>query len=456
MTKSTPQIVIIGGILKTNNYHHKDILFFSRLYLGGPVGLFTGIQIKILIPEINVVIYEKHEQYQRNHVLRLNKRVTFFGLLPSPLLTNMINNLPSIVRTSVFETQLLELTKQLQIPIIYKIIDNLNEFSKSQIIIGADGSHSIVRQLIFNNQMKTEQILKYVLEIKYEVYGQGEKLDYLRHEYRTQKILKYLTDEHIGTQKDHRTPITLHLLIDQQMYEQMKSATFKNPYYLHTHQHLIPKDLLESITIWFNVKEKYANEKRIENSEKITCIALFYYESIDFVHNDKEKHQYICLVGDAAFGVPFFRSLNNGLICSQKLASSIRIFFNEYSSEIHHENLLTNFKFKVSTTVNQLHSFINVNKPLKAYNQFVHFLAKEEIFLAQNKANFLFAKEMMNKINGIVPWQVNKWSPEKLEKFKKKTNDDSQVNGEICFNSEEDEIFVQEFDYVPSMTIQDE
>ncbi|CAF5122095.1 unnamed protein product, partial [Rotaria sp. Silwood1] len=73
--------------------------------------------------------------------------------------------------------------------------------------------------------------------------------------------------------------MTLHLLIDKQIYEQMKSATFKQPYYLHSHQHLIPKDLLETITIWFNVKKEYANEQRIENSEKIT-------------------------LGDAAFGVP--------------------------------------------------------------------------------------------------------------------------------------------------------
>ena len=45
--------------------------------------------------------------------------------------------------------------------------------------------------------MKCDQVLKYVLEIKYEVYGQGQNLDYLRYQYRTQKILKYLVDEKI-------------------------------------------------------------------------------------------------------------------------------------------------------------------------------------------------------------------------------------------------------------------
>ncbi|CAF4784278.1 unnamed protein product, partial [Rotaria sp. Silwood2] len=153
--------------------------------------------------------------------------------------------------------------------------------------------------------MEYEKVLKYVIEIKYEVNGQGQKLDFIKYQYRTQKQLKYLVDEHIGTQKENRTPITLHLLIDKQIYEQMKSATFKQPYYLHSHQHLIPKDLLETITIWFNVKKDYANEQRIENSEKITCITLAVYQSSEFVYYNEEKKQYTWLVGDAAFGVPF-------------------------------------------------------------------------------------------------------------------------------------------------------
>jgi len=232
---------------------------------------------------------------------------TFFGLPPSLLLKNMIDNLPSVVRTSVLESQLLELSKQLQIPIIHRNIENLDQFSGSRVIIGADGSRSIVRQRVFNNKMEYEKVLKYVVEIKYEVNGQGQKLDYIKYQYRTQKQLKYLVDEHIGTQKENRTPITLHLLINKQVYEQMKSATFKQPYYLHSHQHLIPKDLLETITIWFNVKKEYANEQRIENSEKITCITLAAYQSSEFVHYNADKKQYTCLVGDAAFGVPFFR-----------------------------------------------------------------------------------------------------------------------------------------------------
>ncbi|CAF3694847.1 unnamed protein product [Adineta steineri] len=437
MEEECPQIVIIGG---------------------GPVGLFTAIQIKILVPQLNLVIYEKHVEYQRKHVLRLNKVATFFGFPSHPLLTNLIDNLPSVVRTSVLESQLLELAKKLGIPIKYENIINLDKFINAQMIIGADGSHSTVRQLVFNNKMKVQNILKYVIEIKYEVYGHGEKLDFIKYQYRTQKQFKYFIQEHIGSEKDNRTPITIHLLVDQHTYEQMKSATFKQPYYLHTHQHLIPNDLLDTITIWLNVKKEYADEKRVEHSERITSVALMIYQSAEVVHyqQDKQQQYNTCLVGDAAFGVPFFRSLNNGIICSRKLASCIQLYYGNKSTQTGGGNILNNLKFGWTKLVNQAHCLLNSNEPLKAYSQFVHLMATKEIMIAQNKANFLFAADMMNKINGSVPWQLNKWSSEDVDHLKETIYSNNQsittTDDQIDSNTWEDEDYdlVQEFDILES------
>ncbi|CAF1082872.1 unnamed protein product [Adineta ricciae] len=446
----TPQIVVVGG-KKTNDY-----FISSHFYSGGPVGLFTGIQIKILIPDIKLAIYEKHTEYQRKHVLRLNKLTTFFGFPPHPLLTDMINNLPSVVRTSVLEGQLLDIAKQLKIPIHYRHITNLSEFSNAQVIIGADGSHSLVREIVFENKMKYENVLKYVLEVKYEVYGQGEKLDYVKYQYRTQKQMKYIIEEHIGTEKDNRTPITIHLLIDQQTYEQMKQATFKNPFYLRTHKHLMPNDLLDTIMLWLNVKKEYANEKRVENSERITTIALACYASANVVHYDEDKAQHICLVGDAAFGVPFFRSLNNGIICSRKLASCIELFFKSNSAQTNGGSLLNNMTYEWTKFVNRTHSLIHLNQPLQAYSQFVQTLAGKEIIVAQNKAHLLFAADMMNKINGAVPWQVNCWSKKEVDHFKHNNDDSSEEivhEGHAGISEVDDEYdLVQEFDLIPTNT----
>jgi 2-polyprenyl-6-methoxyphenol hydroxylase-like FAD-dependent oxidoreductase len=38
---------------------------------GGPVGLWTAIQLKRRRPDLEIRIYERYETYQRSHVLRL-------------------------------------------------------------------------------------------------------------------------------------------------------------------------------------------------------------------------------------------------------------------------------------------------------------------------------------------------------------------------------------------------
>ena len=38
---------------------------------GGPVGLWTGVQLKKRQPNAVVIVYERYPEYQRNHVLRL-------------------------------------------------------------------------------------------------------------------------------------------------------------------------------------------------------------------------------------------------------------------------------------------------------------------------------------------------------------------------------------------------
>src|SRR4051794_27571662 len=45
-----------------------DVVFVGA----GPVGLWTAIQLKILQPKLNILMLEKYEKYQRNHVLRVS------------------------------------------------------------------------------------------------------------------------------------------------------------------------------------------------------------------------------------------------------------------------------------------------------------------------------------------------------------------------------------------------
>lgn len=46
-----------------------DVVFVGA----GPVGLWTAVQIKILCPWASILMLEKYAEYQRKHVLLLDK-----------------------------------------------------------------------------------------------------------------------------------------------------------------------------------------------------------------------------------------------------------------------------------------------------------------------------------------------------------------------------------------------
>lgn len=84
--------------------------------------------------------------------------------------------------------------------------------------------------------------------------------------------------------------------------------------------------LRKAINIWLNAKERFNGEKRIPGSEKLTALKLSAYRSRKF-HGRYMRHNGapvdVFLVGDAAFGVPFFRALNNGIMCGSHLAHTL-------------------------------------------------------------------------------------------------------------------------------------
>jgi len=160
----------------------------------------------------------------------------------------------------------------------------------------------------------------------------------------------------------------------------------------------------------------------------------------------REKGLVHVLVGDAAFGVPYFRSLNNGLVCGSELALKIASFFDP---EFPIEDVSTFHQFSthdspidtsMNISSNVLSSLFSVGNsstqmikskqyqyydeadkdlpaPLKTYSNFTHQLAKTEIMLAQNKQMGLSVAKFGVSISGVVPWQVNFWKKKELEEF---------------------------------------
>jgi len=92
-----------------------------------------------------------------------------------------------------------------------------------------------------------------------------------------------------------------------------------------------------------NAKKILLGEERVPGSEKITALNLSVYCSAE-VATIEDGRAYF-LVGDAAFGVPFFRALNNGLMCGSKLAHSLAEVGSSWWCEPIKHSILTPINF---------------------------------------------------------------------------------------------------------------
>ncbi len=351
----------------------------------GPVGLWTAVQIKLRNRNLTVQIWEKHAEYQRKHLLQLN---------PSSL-KGAPKEMDEIVRefsrsrslgTNVIEERLAKLASDLGIVIQKNKPVTEPRDLQARVVVGADGAHSIVRREIFGGQMALEQDLRYIVEVKYEVKGQGKALNLVKAAYPTLKLMKAIAQEYVGKEKDGKTQITLRLFIDKQKYEELRKegADFQNPFNLES-EGVRHTELSRNIWTWLNVKEQHG-EFRIPQSEKITVTRLGVYASKEVACQCKDK---VCfLVGDAAFGVPFFRSLNNGLLCGTQLSKRIVEVLNPERGP--------------------LKSIIM--SPLSRYSLYVKTLQKTEVLWARVKNFFLSILLWFVQISARVPWQINYWS----------------------------------------------
>lgn len=319
-----------------------DIIFVGA----GPVGLFTAIQIKLQDPSLDVMMFEKYAEYQRKHVLIIDSD-SYKNAHPDAHFQRIISGLHGAVRTSVIEEQLLSFAREIGIEIQYENITSadsiLARFPKTPVIVGADGSHSMIRQQIFGDRLDTYEDLQYVVEIKYEVEGAARQLNLLNEYLPAITQTNHLVTEHVGKEKDGRTPVSTRIFVNKATFDTLKDlgVTFKNPLKLIDAKNASTnetKKLFDSIHAWLIAREDLTGEKRIIDSEKITIINLPVYRSESFAVEQHNKKWF--LVGDAALGVPYFRALNAGLMSGTQLAKIIYTCFhppmakakNEWSS----------------------------------------------------------------------------------------------------------------------------
>src|SRR3990167_1807993 len=348
---------------------HPRVIFVGA----GPVGLMTAIQTKLYYPDLPLLMIEKHAEYKRSHSLFIESS-SFKGSHPNEDFQKFISRLPSKIRTNELEDLLLNYARKLGIDIIYKEINDCRalqyEYPSAEIIIGADGSHSKVHEQIFNQEYQLKKTLRYIAEVKYDVLGSTRAMPVLGEGSLALQYAKHPIVEFIGKESEGKTSVAIRIFIDEETYDAMKMATFKAPYHL-TDKNKIDSSLYKSMTGWLDARQTMIGEIREENSERISVTNLPVYASKDFVKRDNNITY--MLVGDAAFGVPYFRSLNNGFLCSTRLAKTVCALLKQ--EKIKKESLFSSFKKSKLSNETLL-------EPTEFYTRYMQKLIKHEDIMA--------------------------------------------------------------------------
>jgi hypothetical protein len=271
---------------------------------------------------------EKRDHYVRTHPVRIHPH-SLSGTPYHPRLAEIkrIFTERQSCKINTVEEELKKFAIELGIDVRtqeVKVASELPEiFPNAKVFIGADGAHSTVREKIFRNEFSFDQSLQHIIEVRYDVIGRTSKLGIIEDSISMQTTLGTLTNENVSAEVNGKSTVTLQFFVGKETYEAMKQANFKNPYTLADHQHLIPPQLAANINAWITKRREKLGEKVIEKSERIAAVPLKIYSAKTLVKEGAQPGTTWALIGDAAFGIPFFRSLNTSFLSGTELASAV-------------------------------------------------------------------------------------------------------------------------------------
>lgn len=324
-------------MINLNQTFNPDIVVIG----GGPVGLWTAIQAKLLTRK-EVLVVEKYMEYKRADI-RLNIDASSFSGAPHHLpLKKLIEKWGNrAVPIKEMELELTRCAHESGIKIINgKAADpkRLQEdFPTAKVFVGADGAKSTVRKELFGDHYLFNTPLQYMAQVQYmiktpshedEGVGSFQKIKQAAESYTKQKFAGHLVTQSIRPKENGLSQVTLRIIIDEQTYRNMADATFSNPYYFETNLDRVPNVLRDTLIKWWGTQTNQEIVGDLKMTNKMTVIPLASYAAKEVVKvtekQDAPGEQVVtAIVGDAAQAYPYFRAVNNGFLLGTKLAQCI-------------------------------------------------------------------------------------------------------------------------------------
>ena len=377
----------------------------------GPTGLWTAIQIKKRRPDLDVQLYERHQEYQRSHVLKLENasllyysktnrdgpEAAFYKEVTGKRVEGIMDEFQIVanstfIRTHDLEKALKNYAEALGIKVSYETIEDpaalMAKHPECKRFIAADGAHSKMRRALLGEDAVDDLPLQHVVEIKYEAEGRAGRLGDLKGGYRTNKLLSHMAFEYVGKEKNGKTPVTLRFFLDKKTYDVLPQASFKDPLTLGDKR--LPETLAKDIRTYMNVRKAKAGETYAEGSAKISKLTLSMYAAKKFALVTDGGQGWF-FVGDAAMGVPYFRALNSGMIVGSQLAL-----------------ILTR-------------DLLSTKAKVASYNGIRPLDIQYEFNLARGKDLGLNIYDAFRRMRADAPLQTNKWDDQEAEAFQETT-----------------------------------